>query len=671
MVEAVIQRNHYTLGVNRMCGIAGFIDFGNDLSETSMNTLGKMTNTLSHRGPDSAGTWRAQDDPVYFGHRRLAILDLSDLGHQPMASHCGRYVICYNGEIYNHLSIRKKIESLGGVFKGTSDTETLLEAISFLGVEETLKLIKGMFAFALWDKKSKNLTLVRDHLGKKPLYFGFSDNKLYFCSELKAAFALFKNKPEIDRAAFNQYMKFGYISAPHCIYKNSYKLKPAHSITFNLEGNSSNYDQNVIERMEPYWSPQSVKCQPLEQQSGDTQSTLKLHLDNAVKERMLSDVPIGSFLSGGIDSSLITALMQEQSFKPVRTYTIGFEDESFNEAGYAKAVAEHLGTEHHSHVVTSAETRSIIPDLCEIYDEPFSDVSQIPTYHVCKMAKKDATVVLSGDGGDEIFCGYSRYFMAQNLFNKIKNKPLFLRRFLSGALLSCSAQSLDKICSVLSIIKSLEQYNLNGKRLHSIGRFMNSETLDELVEDVMTVCQTPELLTSYGGISGDVFSRKDVSPKILDDFDRMMMVDILMYLPDDILVKVDRASMANSLEVRSPLLDLDLINWALNVPIKEKVFNGQERGKKPLYDLLQDYVPKELIDRPKQGFSVPIAQWLRGPLNDWANDLLTDHALKQTGLFDCNEVRKLWSSFMDRKIETVDTIWSILMAQAWYRKWLL
>tara|TARA_R110001592_G_scaffold29350_16_gene106715 strand:+ start:1264 stop:3234 length:1971 start_codon:yes stop_codon:yes gene_type:complete len=654
-----------------MCGIAGFIDFGNELSEANLGTLTKMTDALTHRGPDSDGMWSDQDNRVYFGHRRLAILDLSSMGHQPMTSHCGRYVICYNGEIYNHLTLKKKIENLGSAFKGNSDTETLLEAISFLGLEETLKLIKGMFAFALWDKKTKNLTLVRDHLGKKPMYFGFSDNKLYFCSELKAAFALFKKKPEIDRDAFNQYIKFGYISAPHCIYKNSYKLKPAHSITFNLQERNKQYNQNIINRMIPYWSVQDVRCNQSTQEPENIQETLKSLLGQAVKERMLSDVPIGSFLSGGIDSSLITALMQEQSPKPIRTYTIGFEDEDFNEAGYAKAVAKHLGTEHQSHIVTSEEARSIIPDLCEIYDEPFSDISQIPTYHVCKMAKQEATVVLSGDGGDEIFCGYSRYFMAQTLFDNIKSKPLFLRRFLGGALSSCSAQSLDRVCSALSVIKSLEQHNLSGKRLHSIGRYLNSRSLDELVEKVMTVYQAPERLTGYAGISGDVFSRKDIRPEISNSFDRMMISDILMYLTDDILVKVDRASMANSLEVRSPLLDIDLMEWAMNIPVKQKVFNDQNRGKKPLYDLLQDYVPKDLIDRPKQGFSVPIARWLRGPLNDWANDLLSKQALDQTSLYDSDEVMKIWSRFQAGKIETAEIIWSILMAQAWYRRWLI
>ncbi len=645
-----------------MCGIAGFVDFGADLSAENAGLLKKMSQTLIHRGPDSCGFWFDEDQGVYFAHQRLSIIDLSEEGAQPMTSSCGRYVLTYNGEIYNFLALKRQLQSAGHKFRGGSDTEVLIEYVARFGLQETLQKIKGMFAFALWDKRQKKLSLVRDHFGKKPLYVGIAGQKLFFCSELKAALPLFTGKPPVNGSAFNQYIRFGFISAPHCIYQGVYKLKPASILEFEFQDGSIKPVAKVIaESMRPYWNAQEWAFEEKKRHynTDEIKKTFKECLLTSVKERMMSDVPLGAFLSGGLDSSLIVAAMQEISDKPIQTYSIGFGEAQYNEAGYAKAVAAHLGTDHNEFYVTDEEARSIIPQLSYIYDEPFADISQIPTYYVCKKASDEVTVVLSGDGGDEFFYGYSRYFMIHKLYERFENAPYLLKKMLSSAILACPA-------ALLAGGKSL---GFSVKRLHKIAECLDARDFDETVFRALSCIREPQSLTVFAEEAGSIFSPIALASEITSPEDRLMMFDILQYMTDDVLVKVDRASMANSIEVRSPLLDKDLMEWSMCLPAPEKISEDGVSGKKILRDLAYEYLPKNIIDRPKQGFSVPIADWLRGPLNEWANDYLSSQALDKSGLYQAKTVHELWRSFEKGQHERTEVLWSILMAQTWQERW--
>ena len=614
-----------------MCGITGFYDPLQDCPEgQGRSTLGKMVKTLGHRGPDANGTWCNHKAGIYLGHTRLSILDLSEAGAQPMKSHCGRFVMSYNGEIYNADELSKALPEI--TFRGHSDTEILLEGFTRLGIEKTLAIIKGMFAIALWDEKEQKLHLIRDHFGKKPLYLGIVEGKLVFASELKAIKVLTSQMPEISEDAFRHYRYFGFIPAPYSIYKNIVKLKPAHMVSFSKEALASLSVDKIISRMEPYWHLQSAD------KSNDALGHVKETLARAVKQRMVSDVPLGAFLSGGIDSSLITALMQSQSNTPVKTFSIGFTNGAFDESRHAEKIANHLKTDHTTYMVTPQESLNIIPDLPRIYDEPFADYSQIPTAILCQQAKKGTTVALSGDGGDEVFCGYKRYFMLQKLLKTTQHIPAPLRN----------------IMALMLTIPSQKIYNgakVNGKRIHSIAGFLKEKTLDDTILRTLSIdpdFPMPEM--------------PEISESFESNFERMMMIDTTLYLPDDILVKVDRASMHSSLEVRSPLLDKDVVELAWQIPIQDKIVSDQNRGKRPLYDLLCEYVPHDLIDRPKQGFTPPIASWLRGELKDWAKDLLeTD-----TPLYGTREKQIMWQDFQSGKKDNHPALWSVLMAQSWY-----
>lgn len=645
-----------------MCGIAGFVDRVSDLSIANADLLKKMSRTLLHRGPDSSAFWHDTDQGVYLAHQRLSIIDLSEEGAQPMASSCGRFVLTYNGEIYNFLSLKRQLQSEGHTFRGESDTEVLIEYIARFGLHETLKKIKGMFAFALWDKQKKKLSLVRDHFGKKPLYFGMAGQKLFFASELKAAMPLFPDKPPINGAAFNQFIRFGFISAPHSIYEGVYKLKPAHFIEFDFSDAAVRLDaREIANRMRPYWNAQESAYADNKQHNdiAEIKKTFKTSLINSVKERMMSDVPLGAFLSGGLDSSLIVSVMQVISDKPIQTFSIGFGEAQYNEAEYAKAVAKHLGTDHKEFYVTDDEARSIIPQLSTIYDEPFADISQIPTYYVCKKASDEVTVVLSGDGGDEFFYGYSRYFMIRKLYKKFKNAPYLLKKLLSSAILACPA----------ALLGGGKSFGFPVKRLHKIAECLDARDFDETVFRALSCIREPQSLTVFDQEAESVFSPGALSSEITSPEDRLMMFDILQYMTDDVLVKVDRASMANSIEVRSPLMDKDLMEWSMSLPASHKIAQDGVSGKRMLRDLVYEYLPRELIDRPKQGFSVPVAQWLRGPLNEWANDYLSVQSLEKSGLYQSRPVHKLWRSFERGHHERTEVLWSILMAQTWHETW--
>ena len=622
-----------------MCGIAGFFTADHHFSESEgAARLCDMTKTLSHRGPNAGGEWQDGHNGIYLGHRRLSILDLSQAGVQPMSSHCGRYIMVYNGEIYNADELVRALKAIKPeiAFHGHSDTEILLESFALLGIGKTLSMMKGMFAIALWDKREHTLHLIRDHLGKKPLYAGWVDGMIAFASELKALVKLAEKPLEIDDEAFEAYRYFGFVPAPRSIYRHIFKVRPGHFVTLHREDLKGRAPQLILEKMKRYWHLEKGR----ELISGhEAKEQLKAILLKAVGQRMVSDVPLGAFLSGGIDSSLVTALMQAQSGKPVKSYSIGFDNSTYDESHHAEKVAAHLKTDHTSYHVNAAECLDIIPDLPRIYDEPFADYSQIPTAILCRQARKDTVVALSGDGGDEGFCGYKRYFMLKKLLDKTRPVPAPLRHMMARGL----------------ALPSQGLYNalgFNGRRAHSIAGFLQEKTLDAAA--LRTLSIQPDLPCPTDLSLGP---DEDMS-----DLERMMMIDTHLYLPDDILVKVDRASMFSSLEVRSPLLDKDVIEFAWRLRIEEKIFTGQGRGKRPLYELLCEYVPRELIDRPKQGFTPPIAMWLKNELKDWAQNLIDT----PTPLYEGPEIKKLWDEFISGKADHHYALWGILMAQSWY-----
>lgn len=608
-----------------MCGIAGFWSVKTTIpAEQGQAISGRMRAQLDHRGPDAEGHWQDAQQGIFLNHTRLSILDLSDAGAQPMPSHDGRYIMAYNGEIYNFKSLQKNLPK-DFTPNGGSDSEILVESFAQLGIDKTLGLIKGMFAISLWDKQERTLHLIRDHMGKKPLYVGWVGDKLAFASELKALLALGEDL-KINRKALEAYNYYGFIPAPYSIYEGISKLPPAHIMSISLEDMKDGAPDIVTRNSRAYWT--------LDHRQDAKETTLKDCLLRAVNERMIVDVPLGAFLSGGIDSSLITALMQSQSSRAVKTYSIGFTDHQFDESRHAEKIAEHLGTDHTTYTVDERECLSIIPDLPRIYDEPFADYSQIPTSVLCHRARKDTIVALSGDGGDEVFCGYKRYFMLQKLLKAAKFMP---RSVVASAIKALGQDSYNRL-------------GLNGKRMHSIAGFLSEK--DEHGAILRTLSINPDAPRPVLdlGITDDLSGLK-----------RMQMIDTKLYLPDDILVKVDRAAMAASLEVRSPLLDKNVVEYAWSLPLEDKIFAGQGRGKKPLYNLLCEYVPEELVNRPKQGFTPPIARWLRGELKDWAQELI--HI--DTGLYELEYTKKLWDDFTAERVDNHPAIWSILMAQSW------
>ncbi len=616
-----------------MCGIAGFWSLNSSLNtEEGRALIRKMTDQIQHRGPDADGHWHDDNTPLFLGHRRLSIQDLSEAGAQPMHSQNDRFIMIFNGEIYNKDQLQKSIATIATEtrYKGTSDTEVLLESFALLGLRRTLDIIKGMFAIALWDKKEKRLHLIRDHIGKKPLYVGYVGPYFAFASELKSLLPLDQNSLRMSEEAFRQYNYFGFIPSHLSIYEGVYKIKPGHILTLSINDVNTKNHLISISKQEVYWELNTTDA------GADTYD-LRECLMRTVKQRMVSDVPLGAFLSGGIDSSLVSALMQEQSSKPIKTYSIGFQDTALDESKHAERIAQHLGTDHTTYHVNEIETQKIIPDLFKVYDEPFSDYSQIPTIALCQQAKKDTTVALSGDGGDEVFCGYKRYFMLQKLLS-FSDKFSSCLKGISSNILSAPPQSL------------YNKIGLNGKRIHSIAGFIKERGFDEAVLRTLSV----NTAIKQPCIMFDI-------PSHLNGYERMMYIDTHLYLPDDILVKVDRASMFTSLEVRSPLLDKEVIEHAWRMPIESKIFEGQGRGKKPLYQLLCDYVPEDLINRPKQGFTPPISEWLKGDLKDWAQDLINT----PTNLYEKQKIQKMWHDFLSGKVDNHTALWTVLMAQSW------
>lgn len=649
-----------------MCGICGFIETdGNAHTEAMKHTAERMADTLRHRGPDDQGAWVDAASGIALAHRRLSILDLSPEGHQPMVSASGRFIIVFNGEIYNFAELRRELEPVGYVWRGHSDTEVMLAAFEFWGITAALKRFNGMFAFALWDRRERTLHLARDRLGEKPLYYGWIGKTFMFGSELKALRAHPKWRADVDRDSVALYLRHNYVPAPYSIYKGISKLPPAHHLQLPLHEPRSVAPQ-------PYWSvrdaAESGIANPLRGDEDTCIAEFDALLREAVGLRMVADVPLGVFLSGGVDSSTIVALMQAQSALPVKTFSIGFSEHEYNEAQHAKAVARHLGTDHTELYVTPAQAMSVIPRLPELYDEPFGDSSQIPTFLVSELARGHVTVSLSGDGGDELFCGYNRYFWGRRIWNKLSLVPPGARKLASRALTSMSPSSWDRILGILGkALPAKLNGELNGGRLHKLAEVLDVDSPDVLYQGLISHWKTPSDIV-VGSREPKTALTDPSSCPALDDFThRMMYFDAITYLPDDILVKVDRASMAVSLEARVPFLDHRVVEYAWRVPLSMKIRDGE--GKWLLRQVLYRYVPRELIERPKMGFGVPIDSWLRGPLRDWAEALLSEHRIREDGFFHPDPIRRKWSEHLSGVRDWQYHLWDILMFQAWLDRW--
>jgi asparagine synthase (glutamine-hydrolysing) len=629
-----------------MCGIAGFIDYRKRFAGEEMRDLARaMACEVEHRGPDDSGEWIDAEAGIALGHRRLSIIDLSPLGSQPMVSHSGRFVIAYNGEVYNFPALRRELEADGIPFKGNSDTEVILAAFELWGVEKAVTRFNGMFAFALWDRRERELHLVRDRLGIKPLYYGRIDGSMLFASELKAMRRHPSFKPEIDRDVLALFFRFNYIPEPWSIYKGIRKLPPGTLVTFRVDGGE--------EGPRPYWSAaEAVErglADPFNGSEDEALEELEALLRDSVKMRMISDVPLGALLSGGIDSSLVSSLMQAEASGRIKTFTIGFESADYNEAEDARAVAAHLGTDHTELYVSPGDALAVIPEMPKIYDEPFSDSSQIPTCLVSRLVRKHVTVCLSGDGGDELFGGYNRHVWLERIRKGVGRLPRALRAALALGIKALPPRSWDAVYRTAGrILPGDHRQRTPGEKLHKLAGILPVRGADAMYYAALSVFVT----------------QKELHPGIREFPHKMMFLDLIGYLPGDILTKVDRASMAVSLELRVPYLDHRVVEFAWRLPLDFKIKNGV--GKRPLRRLLHRHVPRELVDRPKAGFGAPIVDWLRGPLREWAEELLDEGRLRREGFIEPGPVRKKWRQHLSGRRNWQYHLWDVLMFQAWY-----
>ncbi|MBR1268806.1 asparagine synthase (glutamine-hydrolyzing) [Bradyrhizobium sp. AUGA SZCCT0222] len=642
-----------------MCGIAGIIDPNRRISPDDLTGLAdSMDRSLEHRGPDGHDVWLDHDAGVALVHRRLAIVDLSPAGRQPMHSADGRFVISYNGEVYSHLEIRRELEAAGQGFRGHSDTEVILESVARYGVTGTVRRLIGMFAIAIWDRRDRTLTLVRDRLGIKPVYWAKIDGVFMFASELKALREYRGWTPRIRPEAVASYMRHNYIPTPHTIYQGVHKLEPGTILTLPWNGEPSS---------EKFWNAREIAIDgirnPLREDDAELTDRLESLLLDAVGKRMMADVPLGAFLSGGIDSSLVVALMKATNSGPVKTFSIGFEQREFNEAPYAAAIAKHLGTEHTELMVSSSEALDVVPKLAEMFDEPFADSSQIPTYLVSAMTRKHVTVALSGDGGDELFAGYNRYQLTSNIWRKLTLLPGFMRKGAASGLASVGADQWDNIFAILRRYRPTAQ---PGRSLHKLASLLEVDDSTQIYRQLVSHWDPAALMPGVSetvGVLQDDTIQHDF-PNLLD---RMQLLDLTTYLPDDILTKVDRTSMAVALEARVPLLDHRVVELAWRMPRSVKIRNGKTKWL--LRQVLNRHVPAELVERPKMGFGVPLADWLRGPLRDWAENLLSEKRLGEAGLFDTALVRRYWEQHLSRKNNWAYLLWDVLMFEAWRERW--
>ena len=638
-----------------MCGICGVFQPRSQLRELAP-VLSEMTAALRHRGPDSSGVWVAESGQVGFGHSRLAIVDLSEAGEQPMSSGDGRWTITYNGELYNSHDLRGSLHQAR--WRGHSDTEVLVEHIAKHGLPETLKKAKGMFAFACWDAHRSELWLARDRFGEKPLYYGWYRESLVFASELKALRAIPGFAPDIDRNALREYFRWTNVPSPMTIYEGIQKLPPGHFVRIG--------EAETTLEPRPYWSAiDAARVQPDHRAGIEVVDGLEEVLDLAVGNQMVADVPIGAFLSGGIDSSSMVASMQRQSSTPIRTFTIGFGESGYDESNYAAEVAAALGTDHTELVVSPEDAMRVIPELPIIYDEPFADSSQIPTYLVSKMAREHVTVALSGDGGDELFGGYDRYQQVDRLERLRGSLPGSSRRALGSLIQRLPVEVWDRLGSGLArFVLPPGLKHRTGHRMHKVGSLLAVDHGSDLYASLMSVENQGDSLVlgaksdQLGFVGIPDAQQWDVSP-----FERAMLIDTLTYLPGDLLTKVDRASMAVSLEVRVPFLDPDLFQFAWSLSPEHRVRNGQ--GKWLLRESLRRSLPNHLVDRPKMGFGIPVGQWLRGPLRAWADELLDPVLVREQGFLDSSAVERRWNAHLEGRADLTFQVWSLLMFQAW------
>ncbi len=651
-----------------MCGIAGFIDIGHGTTGHELkHIVTRMTDALIHRGPDDSGVWADEGAGIALGHRRLSILDLSPEGHQPMSSASGRFIMVFNGEIYNFKDIRQELCAKGCAFRGSSDTEVMLAAFEEWGLLGALERFNGMFAFALWDKKEHALHLVRDRMGEKPIYYSFLDGTFLFASELKAFRQHPAFIPQIDRDALLMYLRLGCIPAPLSIYRNVQKLPPASVLTFLG-------DEAFLAEPRAYWSVADAvrngQANPFTGNIDEASEELDALLRDAVSLRMVADVPLGAFLSGGIDSSVVVALMQQASVSPVRTFTIGFDDPTYNEGGHAQSLAKHLGTKHTELYVTAREAMDVIPKLSSLYDEPFADSSQIPTFLVSQLARRSVTVALSGDGGDELFGGYNRYMLGPDIWNISRRLPKTAHSLLAWPINSSSIKLLNMAGWPLRWITSrYDRPRSVGDKLHKLSNILPACCPDDFYQRLVSLWQQPERLVVGMARPPKCHNKTgDTILSIPDTARDLMYRDAMEYLPNDILVKLDRASMGVSLESRVPLLDHRIVEFSWRLPLNMKVSGG--RGKVLLRHLLCRYVPKDLFERPKMGFGMPIGEWLKGPLREWAEELLSKERIERVGLLNPAPIRQAWQEHLAGSYRRDYEMWTVLMFQAWHNEWM-
>jgi asparagine synthase (glutamine-hydrolysing) len=644
-----------------MCGIAGMVDWRAALSADALRSIGEaMIETVRHRGPDAGAVWIDAEGGVALGQRRLAIIDLSPGGAQPMHSADRRHVITFNGEIYNYLDIRRELEAAGRPIRSDSDTEVLLEACALWGVEEAIERAIGMFAFALWDRKTRTLVLARDRLGIKPLYYAATPERVLFASQLKAFRPAPFWKPTIDDDAVVGYLRYAYIPQPRTIYREALKLPPGHILTLR---------QGMLPSPKCFWDLRAIAVagQRRNDPAPDAKEAVE-RLDalirDSVRLRMIADVPLGAFLSGGIDSSTVVALMQAQSTRPVNTFSIGFHERGYNEAESAKKVAAHLGTDHTEFYVEPRHALDVIPRLPDWFDEPFADSSQIPTYLVSELTRKHVTVALSGDGGDELFAGYNRYFWAERVARAVNLVPRSLRRTAAAALHLLAPDTWNRL---FEAVPRAWRPTLPGEKLHKIATLLDNPEPEAIYRRLVSQWERPDAVAASGREPDGPLWDSGIARDFPQLIPRMQFLDMVTYLPDDILTKVDRATMAVGLEGRVPLLDHRVVAYAWSLPPHFKLRGGQ--GKWLLRRVLDRYVPKPLIDRPKMGFGVPIDAWLRGPLRDWAEQLLGPARLTSYGFVRVEPVRRAWEEHLSGSRNWQYPLWTVLMLQAWRERW--
>jgi len=631
-----------------MCGIAGILT-GSGLGGDELGAHARrMIAPIVHRGPDDCGVWTDEGAGVALGFRRLAILDLSPQGHQPMWSPSGRFICVFNGEIYNFATLRREMEQSGVRFRGRSDTEVLLAAFDRWGVHDAVPRLAGMFAVAVWDTELRQLSLFRDRLGKKPLYVYVEPGLVTFASELKALMAGPSFDRSIDREALSAYLRYLYVPSPRTIFRGAVKLPAAHVLTIADPS-------RALPPAQPYWSLAEVARRGLEnpvRSETDAIDELQALVGDAVRARMCADVPLGALLSGGIDSSTVVAMMQESSSRPIKTYTMGFDDSSFDETQHAARVARHIGTDHTELTLAGSDAQTVIPQLPAIFDEPFADPSQLPTLCVSQLARRHVTVALCGDGGDELFAGYNRYVYGTRMLPRVDRVPRGIRRLAAASVGHLSSESLNIFGPRA------------GERIHKVCDLLTADSVGDMYRSLMSAWKNPDdvLVEPPGAAARPAFGFVDGTL-----LDRMMLADQETYLPDDLLAKMDRASMAASLEVRAPLLDHRIVEFSWRLPQSLKLRGTT--GKWILRQILYRHLPRAIVDRPKMGFSVPIDRWLRGPLNAWAADLVSPDTLRRDGLLEPAPIAHAWRDLMDGRRRTGAAVWAVVMFQAWKRQW--